>query len=250
VKRVHLVALLGCGAVLAQPVPDTPPAPGHQPAPAAPTVDPALMSELDEIDSRGAKIEDLTADFEQEKFTALLKRPLSSEGRVRVRPPRTRWDTAKPHKSVLLLDERELKMYDPQAGTLEVYDISGGLSRMTSSPVPRLAAVKDEFAIERIESSTMDAEAHADAFLAVRLTPTDEKLKEHVTEVRVLIDRATACATRVEVTDADGDRTVIKFKNLRLNTGIDAAALDLKVPDGTRVSHPLEAGAGDGGGSR
>ena len=228
-----------------------PPAPDGGPTPTAsqPAIDEALMKELEEIDARGAKIEDLTASFEQRKFTTLLKKPLVSEGKVRVRPPRTRWDTAKPHRSVLLLDERELKMYDPEAQTLEVYEVSGGLSRMTASPVPRLSAVRDEFRIERLDPAAMDEKSGPEAFVAVRLTPIDEKIAEHVTEVRVLIDRKLACASQVEVTDADGDRTVIRFTDLRLNTGLDAIARDLKVPEGTKVSHPLEGlnGAPAGG---
>jgi outer membrane lipoprotein carrier protein len=242
---VLVLAVLGAAPAWTQPAPEAEPAP----APAAP--DEALMKELEEIDARGAKIEDLSADFEQQKFTALLKKPLVSEGRVRVRPPRTRWDTAKPHKSVLVLDEQELRVYDAEAGTLEVYDVAGGLSRMTASPVPRLTAVKDEFGIERLDPATMDEKATAGTFVAVKLTPIDEQIKQHVSEVRVLIDRSLACATRVEVTDADGDRTVIRFTNLKLNTGVDAADLELKVPEGTTVSRPLEGAgrtpAGDGG---
>ncbi len=242
-----IAALIAAGGMAFQPAPDA----GAEPTAAPVVIDEALMKELEEIDARGAKIEDLTASFEQRKFTTLLKKPLVSEGKVRVRPPQTRWDTAKPHRSVLLLDERELKMFDPEAQTLEVYEVSRGLSRLTASPVPRLSTVKDEFRIERLDPAAMDEKAGAEAFVAVRLTPIDEKIAEYVTEVRVLIDRKLACASQVEVTDADGDRTVIRFTDLRLNTGLDAAALDLKVSEGTKVSHPLEGlGGGAAGGSR
>ena len=155
-------------------------------------------------------------------------------------PPRTRWDTVTPHKSVLLLDERELRLYDPEARTLEIYDISGGLSRMTASPVPRLAAVREEFTVRRLEPTVLDARATPDRFLAVALTPIAEAMKEHVAEVRVLIERSLACATRVELTDADGDRTVIRFEDFRINSGLGAAELDLRVPEGTAVSRPLD----------
>jgi outer membrane lipoprotein-sorting protein len=209
-----------------------------------PTVDDSLIAELSEIDARGEQINDLTADFEQRKFTAILKKPLVSEGKVRMAGPRTRWDTERPRKSVLLLDEKELKLYDPEAATLEVYDLTGALSRMTASPVPRLAAVRDEFAIERLEVREMDEAAAPSSHIAVRLTPLQEGTKEHVTEVRVLIDRALACATQVEVTDPDRDRTVIRFRNLRTNTGLNPADLDLRVPAGTTTSRPLQGAGG------
>ena len=40
---------------------------------------------MTEIDARGQRITSLVADFEQRKFTALLRRPLVSGGRVRVK---------------------------------------------------------------------------------------------------------------------------------------------------------------------
>jgi outer membrane lipoprotein-sorting protein len=212
----------------------------------APVRDEALSRELEELDARGAKVEDLTAEFEQEKFTAILKKPLVSSGRVLVKGGRTRWDTTRPRKSVLVIDEQELKLYDPEAGTLEIYPVAGGLSRMTASPVPRLSAVREQFTIERMDPAELDDRATVTSALALRLTPTDPEVKEHVTGVRVLIDRETGCASVVEVTDADGDRTVIRFKKLQLNTGLEEDKLELQVPPGTTISRPLNAGASDG----
>jgi outer membrane lipoprotein-sorting protein len=76
------------------------------------------------------------------------------------------------------------------------------------------------------------------------LTPTDESLAQHVDEVRVTLDVPSACVTRVEMLDADGDRTVIRFTDVRTNTGIRDGELDLNVPAGTKVSRPLEGKQG------
>lgn len=221
------------------------PADPRTPAPPAPTdQDPALIRELEEIDARAADVHDLSADFEQEKFTPVLKKPLVSSGRVRVVPPRIRWDTDEPHPSVLLLSPEELRLYDPEARTLEIVPVSGGLSQAAASPLPRLATVRDHFGIERADPATLDEGATEASSIAVRLLPRDESVAEHVAEVRVLIDRALACATRVEITDADGDRTVIRFRRIRLNSGVRDVELDLAVPAGTTISRPAVASPG------
>src|SRR6185295_18779565 len=101
------------------------------------------------------------------------------------------------------------------------------------------------------------------------LLPKSDELKKHVREVRVLLDEPPANETtgsgkaekngadnrdkhaygvvrQVEVTDADGDRTVVVFKEIRTNTGLKDHDLELTVPEGTRTSHPLEGGSPQG----
>src|SRR5262245_35428095 len=67
----------------------------------APALDPALEAKLADIDARAAKIEDFSGKFDQQKFTALLRKPLLSNGTVRKVGSVIRWDTEKPEPSVL-----------------------------------------------------------------------------------------------------------------------------------------------------
>ena len=85
--------------------------------------DPALSRQLEEIDARGAKIKDFSSDFRQEKFTALLKKPLVSSGLVRVSGQVIRWDTKQPENQVLYSDGHEVRMYYPAQKLLEIYTI-------------------------------------------------------------------------------------------------------------------------------
>jgi len=80
----------------------------------------------------------------------------------------------------------------------------------------------------------LDAKADAAKCIAVRLRPRDEKLARHVSEVRVLIDTEGGWARRVEMLDADGDRTVIEFRNVKVNTGLTDHDLEVEVPAGRK----------------
>ena len=77
------------------------------------------------------------------------------------------------------------------------------------SSVPRLDVLKARFAFRRIDHRVLDKSAPADRFMALELTPTDPGLAEHVQRVRVLLDVAGAYIIKAEVTDSDGDRTVL-----------------------------------------
>ena len=211
------------------------------PAETSAASDKVLAAELDDIDRRAGQVKDLTAHFEQKKFTALLKKPLVSSGRVRMRGAMVRWDTEVPEPAVLHCDGREIRMYYPRQRAAEVYPLDRRLTDLAASPLPRLAALRQHFSIERDPAA--DA---ARGTIALRLTPTDEFLKEHVDQVLVRLDVESACVLGVEVQDADGDRTRIAFTDVKLNSGVGAAEVELSLPPGTKVSRPLDAVQGQG----
>src|SRR6476620_10561051 len=91
-------------------------------APAA-KEDPALVKRLEAIDARAGDVTDLSARFKQEKFTALLKRPLVSSGTVRVKGTNETATTEKPEPAVLCLDATQIKLYYPTQKLMEVYPI-------------------------------------------------------------------------------------------------------------------------------
>lgn len=200
--------------------------------------DAALGQKLTQIDQRAGHIKSLSANFDQQKFTALLRKPLDSSGRVRISGSVVRWDTTQPEASVLLIDQGEAKVYYPTQKTLEIYPLDKRLADLAASPLPRLEVLKSRFAIEQIPVEAMDKSAAGKAFIALRLTPKDPSLAEHVKQVRVLLDGSQAYIMKAEVTDGDGDRTVLSFKDVQLNA--DVGDLALVVPPGTAVSHPLE----------
>ena len=197
---------------------------------------------LEAIDARAASVQDLTADFQQQKKTPLLKKPLVSKGTVRVKGARTRWDTEQPRKTVMTIDSAELRIYYPEQKTVEVYPVAAGMSRLAASPRPRLGVIREHFAIEEVAAKEIDAGAK-EGEVGMRLVPREEGLKEHVAQVRVLVD-AGGVGRKVEITDADGEVTTMVFTNVRVNTGVKEEGLVLKVPAGTRESRPLSGGSG------
>jgi outer membrane lipoprotein-sorting protein len=199
-----------------------------------------FRKQLDDIDARAAKIKDFTSAFRQQKFTALLKKPLESSGVVRVASSVVRWDTQKPEPAVLHSDGREVRMYYPSQKLLEIYTIDQRLGELASSPLPKLATLREHFKLERGDIQSFKAPKGREV-LPVSLVPSDKALREHVDRVNVLLDVQAAHIIELEIVDADGDRTHMTFSNVRLDTGLKPAELELKVPADTTVSRPLDA---------
>lgn len=238
------------------PSPATPAAPAAAPASRPADVDPAAWQRMLDIDARAGKIADLTADFEQQKFTAMLKRPLVSSGVVAVRGANMLWQTRKPEPSMLQIDPREVRIYYPAQKTIEVYQVEQRLGQLAASPVPRLAVLREHFDFAPIPVAEM-GEADDSRFFAVRMTPTDTALREHVEAVRVLLDARRGLIVRLEMRDSDGDRTLISFSNVKTNVGLTDGDLRIAAPTDVTITRPLaavegkdaDAGAAQGAGA-
>ncbi|MBC7835826.1 MAG: outer membrane lipoprotein carrier protein LolA [Phycisphaerales bacterium] len=196
-----------------------------------------------------AQVEDLRADFEQRRHTPLLKKPLVSSGVVLTKGELVRWDTATPHASSLLIGHGSIKLYYPADKLLEVYPVGEGFKDLAGAPLPRLSVLKARFDITPLASEDLGASNEVATLLAVQLTPKSKELREHIASVRVLIDESRPAATKVVMTDPDGEVTEIVFSNVRLNTGVRDDEIDPKMPEGVRVSRPLgESKVETGGG--
>lgn len=220
------------------------PAPTSRPA----DIDPAAWQRMLAIDARAAQIEDLTADFEQQKFTAMLKKPLISSGVVAVQGANMLWQTRKPEPSMLQIDPREVRIYYPQQKTIEVYQVEQKLGQLAASPVPRLAVLREHFRFAPIPVAEM-GETDDSRYFAVRMTPIDAALREHVEEVRVLLDAERGLIVRLEMRDSDGDRTLISFTNVKTNVGLKDGDLRIAAPTDVVITRPLRAVEREGAGA-
>ena len=205
-------------------------------------IDASLWERMESIDAKAEAIEDLTANFEQQKFTPLLKKPLVSKGTVAARGSVMLWDTRAPEPTLMRVDEKEITIYYPNQKTAEVYPLAGQLAAMCSSPVPRLAPLLQHFTFAPAAAKDLGEQEDAGR-LALRLTPTDDAIREHVDNVCVLIDANRGFILAFQLIDADGERTMIRFSDVMVNAKLDDARLRLTLPAGTKTVHPLE-GAG------
>ncbi len=193
-----------------------------------------LSEKLKQLDRQAKTIQDLTTEFVEEKFTTLLKKPLVSRGRVFVKGKRTRWQTTSPRESTLFTDESHVAVYFPSRATMEVYPVDRRLRALMVSPVPRVATLKKHFDIAL-------APKQSDSRLNLRLTPKDDSLREYMEEIIVSVDLGLGLATRIEMFDPEGDRTVITFDNVRTNVGLSDSDVARRVPAGTKIVRPLDA---------
>jgi outer membrane lipoprotein-sorting protein len=191
------------------------------------------------IDRAAARIADLTADFKQEKTTALLKNPMVSTGTVWARGSEMLWNTLAPQPTIMRVDESQITLYYPDQKTAEIYPVSGPLAQLTASPVPRLVDLLQHFSFAAGSSTDLGVDPDPDqqTFL---LTPTNKDISDHVENVVVLIDGKAGFILAFKMTDSDGETTLLRFSNVKINTHFDDKRLRLELPPDVKMVHPLE----------
>lgn len=234
---VLCVALAWGEAAAAAEAPITPPA----------GVDEKLWNLMVQIDARGADIRDLSADFTQEKHTPLLKKPLVSTGRILIKGSASLWNTVQPEPTIMRIDNKEVRLFYPRQKVVEVYRTDERMGSLAASPFPRLSVIKEHFTFERVPAKSLMPDADESKFLALRMKPTQEELRKHIDEVTVVLEIATGFVQRAQTIDTDGDRMVLSFSKLQINTGLKDSDLELNLPPGVAITHPLEGDGGDNG---
>jgi outer membrane lipoprotein-sorting protein len=218
-------------------------APAQQVAPmpsttqTSPATAPAWESELEALTARLRDVQAISGKFTQTRHTPMLRRPMVSTGTIRMAGPLMRWDTDKPSRSVLLITPSDARVYLPDQAMLEIYPVDAQAMGLAGSPAPRLDRLRGQFEISAEQSPDP-------AILGVVLRPREQSLREHVTEVHLQIDRATALLRQMELVNPDGERLVTQFHSMQIRQDLHEKDLELAVPKGTKVSRPLEGTGG------
>jgi outer membrane lipoprotein-sorting protein len=150
------------------------------------------------------------------------------------------WDTKAPEPNLLQITDREVRIYYPTQKVIEVYRVQEKLGQLAASPVPRLSVLEKHFTFEPIPVADM-GESDGEKFFAVRMTPTQPELREHVEQVRVLLDAGRGLIVRLEMRDTDGDRTLVTFSDVKTNVGLTDAQLEITAPADVKITRPLAA---------
>jgi hypothetical protein len=199
----------------------------------APSTAPALADELVRIDSVASKVEDLTADFEQRKYSPLLRDPLITRGTIRAKGAALIWRSEEPEVTRTRVTLDRLQIFYARQNVVEEYPIAGKLGALAASPLPRLATLRERFTITRDAGDNFAAAEGGDR-LTLRLDPIDAEVKQYVGHIRVLLDMARGLVLSFEMVDPDGERTTISFT--------PDAELELGAPKDAKFVKPLEPG--------
>ncbi len=182
----------------------------------------------------------LTFDFTQTKSSEMLEKDIVSQGKMAyIAPDKLRWEYTTPYKSLFIMNGDKVltrnsageKQSKAKAGSLYARIsklmtglVSAGAHSACSSEGAAAENLKTAPSI-KAEGFDCTAEECGDG-LHLKLIPFEQSAKRLFREVRVLLDKKTGVATKIEIEEKNGDRTTIVCRNIKLNPEIDAALFE------------------------
>jgi outer membrane lipoprotein-sorting protein len=173
---------------------------------------------LDDLLARFAKVQSLKARFSEEKYMALLAAPLRSQGTLYYAKPKLlARHTENPQKSSLVLRGDKLTFGDAKRQESMELASQPAVRVLVDTFVSVLAG--DGAALSKL--AKLEVEALPDGAFQIRVTPKDPGVLKIVRSMSFAGKGAEL--SRMELLDANGDRTVTTFSELKLGDKLSDA---------------------------
>lgn len=219
------------GAAAAAPLPT----PADAGAPLPPPLAPDVKALVDRMQETYERMQDFTAEFEQEYFFKTFKRKQVASGKLTYKKAALmRWEYLAPTVRTLVLAGDRVYLHDPDAKTLTRAPMSTNQLSASVTFLWGQGNLAKEFSITKKACATCTGTQ----LELVPLTP-DPRFQKLLLE----LDPATARVIKSVVVDPDGSTNTITYKNLVTNTGVTEAFFKLTPPPGTQVQDFMKGSA-------
>jgi outer membrane lipoprotein-sorting protein len=96
------------------------------------------------------------------------------------------------------------------------------------------SVIKENYRIRLIENS------NEKGVFVLELLPRTSRIGKRIAKIRVWVDSQTWFLTRMDIWEPNGDYSIIKLKDAKLNVPIQDSVYDFRPPPGTAINEPLK----------
>lgn len=208
----------------------------------------ALSEVVSGIKKRYAS-KDFEADFVQESYMGSVGVADKAQGHLYVKSPAMmRWDYQSPEKYQVITSGKKLWIYreeDQQVmvGSTESYFVDGNRPDMLSNPSDLLDQFTAGWATQKPQMTDFKSDSKLDSKSKAQIPEEDNYIlrlvpKKPQPEIKELI--LSVSKKNFEIVEAashspQGDKNVVRFKNIKYDSSISSALFDFKIPKGTEV---------------
>jgi len=199
---------------------------------AAPVDAERLDEILAEMETAGAELETLSADFEQTDYDAILEDQELSTGKLYLEMPgRVRWEHLEPAAKVLVVNDELVRLYNPTAGQVQEFEQkqegrSGGFNLLVGFGTSHDEMTKnyDASLLEETSSSVV-----------LKLVPKPDSPASIFTAIELTVDKTTWTPIRSVFHEMNHDHTDIDFENVVVNGKLPDHIFELELPKGVEI---------------
>jgi len=201
--------------------------------PPADATDPALEDVLKNLAHSCEKVRDLRAQFTQEKILTIFEEKEKTSGRLFYkRPQLIVWWQEKPEEMIIWIHGTEMLEYEKRINQVRKYLLSEQDRDMWFLSVRfDRKTLETRFSL-RLKETTSSGK---DKLFVIELVPNSEDLAADIERVEVTVSSKNWLVERVSIYETNRDVLNIRFRNIRINAGIDEARDLPKLPADAQV---------------
>ena len=182
---------------------------------------------LDAIQNHYEKILTFEANFIQESYIRMMKQTQSVEGKVKIKKPgKMRWVYGAPEEQVLISDENTLWLYIPEEEQATKVPVESIYS--SNTPALFLAGQGKLTQAFNVESVNQQKKK-----IIVTLIP--KTTQESLARLVLFADKKNYQITESTVYDKLGNKTTIRFNQIRVNKKISEEQFQLNTPPNVEI---------------
>ncbi|MET0241821.1 MAG: outer membrane lipoprotein carrier protein LolA [Flavitalea sp.] len=169
------------------------------------------------------KLGSIQSDFVQEKNLAMLSEKISSNGKFWFKKDNlVRMEYTSPFKYLMIINKNNVYIKDDQKEnkiSARSNKLFQQINRIIVDCVQGSALDNKDFTVKNFEGK--------DGYL-VMLTPVTKSMKDLFAGINVVVDKKDFSILRMEMVEAGGDNTVIRFTNKQINIPVADALFAIK----------------------
>lgn len=143
------------------------------------------------------------------------------------RPGRFVWDTQKPYEQKLIMDGKQLLMWDKDLNQLTIRSASQALAASPAAILFGDAALDQQFELEEAGTKTN--------LQWVNLKPKAKPGQGDLPYTQIAIGMSAGLPKALELTDGFGSMVLVVFNQMQINPSVDASRFQFKPPQGAEV---------------
>lgn len=188
---------------------------------------------LREIKEKHKDSYSIKAAVYQDKQIAALNKPVHVEGMmVLQRPGMLRWEAFSPEKSITVIDKKTITKYYPEDKEAEIRKLA---DNFIASNTMRFFSSVMWGAMEEMEKRfDVDISRNSDG-IVVELVPLSKIVSKYLSSVVIFYNERTGLPRGFEMVTPNGDKTVTRLADVKMNPEIGADTFKLKLPADVRV---------------
>lgn len=202
----------------------------------------SLNEVLSAMDAGARKFKSMTASVRDDDYTALVNDHAVQSGKIRVKKDRSTtlmWlDFTGPAAKTISLDATTVKVLNPKANVVQVYDIGNRRSLIDQYLLLGFGATSDDlksaYTISYVGAESVAGQQTGN----LQLIPKAPDQRRQLSKVNLWISTSLGIPVRQKFwTGTAGDYKELTYSDVKLNPSLSDKDLQLKTPKGVQIEH-------------